>query len=35
MKKEALAQVFSYELCEIFENTCFTEHLRMTSSVCL
>ena len=26
-KKETLAQVFSRELCEIFKNTRFTEHL--------
>ena len=26
-KKETLAQVFSYEFCEIFKNTFFTEHL--------
>ena len=27
IKKETLAQVFSCELCEIFKNTFFTEHL--------
>ena len=27
IKKEALAQVFSCEFCEIFRNTYFTEHL--------
>ena len=26
------AEVFSCELCEIFNNTCFTEHLRTTDS---
>ena len=26
-KKETLAQVFSYEFCEISKNTFFTEHL--------
>ena len=26
--KESLAQVFSYEFCEIFKNTFFIEHLR-------
>ena len=26
IKKETLAQVFSYEFCEIFKNTFFTEH---------
>ena len=31
--KETLAQVFSREFCEIFKNTFFTEHLRMTPSV--
>ena len=29
IKKETLAQVFSYEFCEISKNT-FTEHLRTT-----
>ena len=28
IKKETVAQVFSCELCEIFMNTFFTEHLR-------
>ena len=28
IKKEALAQVFFYEFCEIFKNTFFIEHLR-------
>ena len=32
IKKEALAQVFSCEFCEIFKNTFFTEHLRVTAS---
>ena len=27
IKKETLAQVFSYEFCEISKNTVFTEHL--------
>ena len=27
IKKEALAQVFSCEFCELFKNTFFTEHL--------
>ena len=29
-KKEALAQVASWEFCEIFKSTYFTEHLRAT-----
>ena len=33
IKKETLAQVFSYEFCEIFRNISFTEHLRETASV--
>ena len=32
IKKETLAQVFSYEFCEISKNTFFTEHLRTTAS---
>ena len=32
MKKETLTQVFSCDFCEIFKNTVFTEHLRMTAS---
>ena len=28
IKKETLAQVFSYEFCEISKNTFFTEHFR-------
>ena len=32
IKKEALAQMFSYELCEISKDTNFTEHLRVTTS---
>ena len=31
IKKEALAQVFSCEFCEIFKNTFFTEKLRTTT----
>ena len=30
--KKSLAQVFSYEFCEISKNTFFTEHLRTTAS---
>ena len=33
MKKETVAQVFSYEFCESFENTYFEEHLPMTASI--
>ena len=33
IKKEALAQVFSCEFCEISKNTFFTEHLRVIASV--
>ena len=32
VKKEALAQVLSCEFCEIFKNTYFTEHLRVTAT---
>ena len=32
LKKETMAEVFSYEFCEIFRNTIFTEHLRVTAS---
>ena len=32
VKKETLAQVFSFEFCEIFKNTFFAEHLRTTAS---
>ena len=32
LKKKDLAQVFSCEFCEIFNNTFFTEHLRVTAS---
>ena len=32
IKKEALAQVFSFEFCEISENTFFTEHAWATAS---
>ena len=31
-KKETLAQVFSYEFCEISKHTFFTEHLWTTAS---
>ena len=33
IKKEILVQAFSYEFCEIFKNTIFTEYLRPTASV--
>ena len=33
IKKEALAQVFSCEFCEISKNTFFTEHLWANASV--
>ena len=32
IKKETLAQVFSYEFCEISKNIFFTEHLWTTAS---
>ena len=32
LKKEVLTQVFSFEFCEIFKNTFFTEHLRVIDS---
>ena len=32
MKKETQAQLFSYEFCEIFKKTFFTEHLWTTAS---
>ena len=32
IKKETLAQMSSCELCKIFKNTFFTEHLRATPS---
>ena len=32
IKKETLAQVFSFEFCKISKNTFFTEHLRATTS---
>ena len=32
IEKEALAQVFSCEFCEIFESTVFIEHLQTTAS---
>ena len=31
--KKTLAQVFSFEFCEISKNTFFTEHLRATVSI--
>ena len=31
IKNETLAQAFCCEFCEIFKNTFFTEHLRMTA----
>ena len=31
IRKETLAQTFSYEFCKISKNTFFTEHLRMTA----
>ena len=33
IKKETLAQMFSYEFCEFSKNTLFTEHLRTTAPV--
>ena len=33
IKKDALAQEFSCEFCEIFKNTFFTEHLWVSVSV--
>ena len=33
IKKETLAQVFSYEFCEISKNIFFTEHLWTTASL--
>ena len=32
LEKETPAQVFSYEFYEIFRNTVFIEHLRVTAS---
>ena len=32
-KKETLVQLLSFEFCEIFKNTFFTEHLQTTASV--
>ena len=32
VKKEALAQVFSCDFCEVFRNTFFTEHLWTTAT---
>ena len=34
IKKETLAQVFSYEFCKSSKNTFFTEHLWATASAC-
>ena len=31
-KKETLAQVFSFDFCEIFKNTYFEEHLQTAAS---
>ena len=31
-KAETLSQVFSSEICEIFRNTYFEEHMQMTAS---
>ena len=31
-KKQTLTQVFSYEFCEIFKTTFFTEHLWTSAS---
>ena len=33
IKKETPTQVFSCEICEIFKNTYFEEHLRTTDSI--
>ena len=33
IKKESLTQVFSSEFGEIFNNSFFTEHLRMVASI--
>ena len=33
IKQETLAQVFSYEFCEISKNTFFIEHLWTTASL--
>ena len=33
IKKETLAQLFSWEFCKISKNTFFVEHLRATASV--
>ena len=32
---ETLAQVYSYEFCEISKITLYTEHLRTTASACV
>ena len=34
IKQESLAQVFSFEFCEISKNTFFTEHLRTEAAIC-
>ena len=34
INEETVAQVFSYEFCEISKNTFLTEHLWATASVC-
>ena len=34
IKRETLAQVFSWEFRETSKNTFFTEHVRTTASVC-
>ena len=33
IKKETLAQVFFYEICEIINNTFFTEHLQASIGI--
>ena len=35
IKKDTLAQVFSFKFCEISKNTFFTEHLWTTASVAM
>ena len=32
VKKQTPVHLFSYEFCEIFKNTLFTEHFRTTTS---
>ena len=34
IKKDALAMMISYEICETLKNTYFEEHLRKTVSIC-